>query len=88
MGMGLDIQKEGHHIAFAGGTGALVFLDLVAMLVLKLCSPATSTGDTVNSMINDVDDQTAVTTEISDNFKFTFYLTAPSEEEAIGLKLC
>jgi hypothetical protein len=36
MGMGLDIQTEGHHIAFAGGTGVLVYLDLVAHLVIDM----------------------------------------------------
>jgi hypothetical protein len=35
MGMGLDISKDGHNIAFTGGTGILVFLDLVAKLVIK-----------------------------------------------------
>ena len=34
MGMGLDINKNGHNIAFVGGTGILVFLDLVANIVL------------------------------------------------------
>lgn len=33
--MGLDIAKDGHNIAFTGGTGILVFLDLVAKLVLS-----------------------------------------------------
>ena len=30
MGLGLDIDREGHNVAFTGGTGILVFLDLVA----------------------------------------------------------
>lgn len=33
MGKGLGIQNEGHHVAFVGGTGILVFIDLVAFLV-------------------------------------------------------
>lgn len=33
MGKGLDIQESGIHIAFAGGTGILPFLDLVALLI-------------------------------------------------------
>lgn len=36
MGLGLDLQKEGNHFVFVGGTGILVFLDLVAALVLQL----------------------------------------------------
>ena len=35
MGKGLDIQREGVHIAFTAGTGCLVFLDLVAHLIRK-----------------------------------------------------
>ena len=37
MGMGLQINKNGHNIAFTGGTGILVFLDIVAMLLLSAC---------------------------------------------------
>jgi len=36
MGMGLDINKDAHNIVFTGGTGILVFLDLVAKLVISL----------------------------------------------------
>ena len=35
MGKGLQIQQEGTHVAFAGGTGVLVFMDLVAFLVRR-----------------------------------------------------
>lgn len=35
MGLGLDIAAEGHNIVFCGGTGILVFLDLVAKLLLQ-----------------------------------------------------
>lgn len=35
MGKGLGIQPSGIHIAFAAGTGVLVFLDLVAFLIRK-----------------------------------------------------
>jgi hypothetical protein len=34
MGMGLDVEKDGHNVVFAGGTGILVFLDIVAMIAL------------------------------------------------------
>lgn len=37
MGAGLHIDTDGHNIAFTGGTGILVFLDLVAMLLLDAC---------------------------------------------------
>jgi len=35
MGMGLNIKKDGHNIVFVGGTGILVFLDLIVMMFLK-----------------------------------------------------
>ena len=38
MGMGLQIDKNGHNFAFVGGTGILVFLDIVAMLLLQECN--------------------------------------------------
>jgi hypothetical protein len=34
MGLGLDVDENGHNIVFCGGTGILVFLDLVAKLLL------------------------------------------------------
>jgi hypothetical protein len=33
LGKGLNLQSEGVHVAFAGGTGVLVFMDLVALLL-------------------------------------------------------
>ena len=34
MGKGLQLKKEGTHVAFVGGTGVLVFLDLVAAIMI------------------------------------------------------
>ena len=34
-GKGLQVEKDGVHIAFTAGTGCLLFLDLVAHLVRK-----------------------------------------------------
>lgn len=34
MGRGLQIQPTGQHVAFCAGTGALVFIDLVAQLLI------------------------------------------------------
>ena len=33
MGKGLGLAKFGTHIVFAAGTGILVFLDLIALLI-------------------------------------------------------
>jgi hypothetical protein len=38
MGLSLELKPRGKHIAFAAGTGILVFLDLVAHLILSLIS--------------------------------------------------
>jgi len=35
MGKGCNFSKEGAHVAFAAGTGVLVYLDIVARLVLQ-----------------------------------------------------
>ena len=37
MGMGVNLDKDGHNVVFCGGTGSLVFLDIVARLVLLNC---------------------------------------------------
>lgn len=71
--MGLQLDKDGHNIAFTGGTGILVFLDVVAMILLYVC------GDTIQGINKP---------NFGPNFKFTLYFAAPSEEEAIGLQLC
>ena len=33
LGKGLGLQKDGAHVAFVGGTGVLVFVDLIALLI-------------------------------------------------------
>ena len=35
LGRGLQIEQGGVHVAFCGGTGLLVFIDLVAHLILR-----------------------------------------------------
>ena len=70
MGKGLDIQREGVHIAFTAGTGCLVFLDLVAHLVRKSLSLLLPEETTMLD---------------SSNFKFMLYMAFPTEEEAIGI---
>jgi NAD(P)H-flavin reductase len=37
MGLGMDVDTNGHNIVFTGGTGILVFLDLVAKIALQNC---------------------------------------------------
>ena len=70
--MGLQLDKNGHNIAFTGGTGILVFLDVVAMILLQACGEKIQGESRPN---------------FGPDFKFTLYFAAPSEEEAIGLQL-
>jgi hypothetical protein len=37
MGTGLQIDSNGQNFVFTAGTGILIFLDLVAMIVLQNC---------------------------------------------------
>ena len=37
MGLGLQIDTNGNNFVFTAGTGILIFLDLVAMIVLQNC---------------------------------------------------
>ena len=49
MGLGMDVDTNGHNIVFTGGTGILVFLDLVAKIVLQNCG-ANSSNSVIESM--------------------------------------
>jgi hypothetical protein len=54
MGMGLSIDLNGHNIVFAGGTGILVFLDLVAKLVLHNCNMDFEKSENVPTELQDL----------------------------------
>lgn len=73
MGKSLDIQNKGVHIAFAAGTGALVFLDLVAHLLKKSTGLLTEEED---KMVDYKD------------FKFVFFCAFGKREEAVGYEMC
>ena len=72
MGKGLQINSSGLHIAFTSGTGCLVFVDLVAHLIRK--------------NIGALDSDEA--TQLSSSFKFVFFVSFPTREDAIALDLC
>ena len=59
--MGLQIDRNGHNFAFVGGTGILVVLDIVALLLLQSCNIKTS----------NVEEPT-----FGADFKFSIYYTA------------
>ena len=73
MGKGLGLQKSGTHVAFTAGTGCLVFIDLVALLLrlnLGLVEPDSipifSRGST---------------------FKLVLYVSFPTRADSIALPL-
>lgn len=70
MGKGLLIEKEGIHIAFTGGTGSLLFLDLVAHLIRK------------NLKILNKDEDQYLS---SHQFKLILYMAFQSRSESCGL---
>jgi hypothetical protein len=63
MGKGLGVKHEGVHIAFTGGTGTLVFVDLVAHLIRKNLGLL---KENEKDMISE------------SNFKFVFYVSFPN----------
>ena len=81
MGRGLEVEKTGLHVAFAAGTGALVFLDIVSHLMLRnaIRRNKIKSKDALASQAFDYFD---------DGFVFHFYAAFQNEEQAIGLELC
>lgn len=77
MGKGLQIESQGTHVAFAAGTGVLVFVDLVAHLIISLLAKYEG-HDLLEHAINKVD---------IDNFKLILYTSFSDEQEAICLPL-
>ena len=71
MGAGLEIDTNGHNIAFLGGTGILTILDVVARLALFLCE-AIGGANAAN---------------VGERFKFTLFYAARSYDEALGYDL-
>lgn len=73
MGQGLGLAKHGAHIAFAGGTGVLTFIDLVALLAR------------VNIGLIDPDEVPIFSRGSS--FRFILFVSFRSRRNAIGLPL-
>lgn len=95
MGMGLSLNTNGHNVVFVGGTGILVFLDIVAKLILQNCQvqdlPSTpEIGSRTPEKIDAISNSDLITpkSDFGPSFKLTLYYAAPSEDQAIGLELC
>jgi NAD(P)H-flavin reductase len=59
MGKSLGVKRNGEHIAFAAGTGAITFMDLSAYIA--------------RFVLGEMDKEEA--SQIGEDFKFTYYVT-------------
>lgn len=82
MGKGLNPSKNGKHVAYAAGTGVLVFLDLVAHLILREVAAAGG-PDILGSFHKEID---GIPT-LPDDFSFEMHTSFLDENEAMGLEL-
>jgi hypothetical protein len=71
MGKSLGVQRSGEHIAFAAGTGAITFMDVSAYVA--------------RFVMGEMDEKES--SQIADNFKFTYYVTYFNEEQSCGLRM-
>ena len=80
MGRGLELENKpkGIHVAFCAGTGALVFLDLVAHMLMRNVFR-------YKLMDEDVDPQFK---RLQDSFQFHLYVAFLDQDSTIGLELC
>lgn len=75
MGKGLMTKRTGTHVAFAGGTGVLVFVDLVMHIALSHMEEAHTIIPDKNNILDPVD------------FKFKLYVSFPSRADSVALEL-
>ena len=73
MGHGLRVKREGIHVAFAAGTGALCFNDLIAHLILAHTSPRER-----------VREENAVDVN---KFQLHLYVSFPRRSDSVALEL-
>lgn len=71
MGKSLGVRRNGVHLAFAAGTGAITFMDLAAYVA--------------RFVMGEMDEKESA--QIGDDFKFTYYVTYFNEEQSCGLRL-
>ena len=85
MGKGLNPSSEGgKHVAYAAGTGILVYVDLIGHLILK--EVAAQGGPDVLGALKKESEYEG-TPDLADNFKFDLYTAFFNREEALALPL-
>ena len=77
MGVGLKMKQSGLHVAFCAGTGALVFLDLVAHLLMRNIFQTRQPEDLDKQFL-----------QVKNDFEFHLYVAFQDAESTIGLDLC
>ena len=95
IGKGLEVSKTGVHIAFAAGTGALCFVDLVATLIMSTLNikppqtDAKTQEENEELMVGDVpiDQRETRASMLDGTFKLYLYVSFPKRSEAIALEL-
>ena len=78
MGKGLCMEDSGVHVAFCAGTGVLVFLDLLSHLLIRAYYKHYVDPSKVPQEMK----------QLTDDFKFLFYVSMPSMDSEIGLNVC
>ena len=78
MGKGLCIESSGVHVAFCAGTGVLVFLDLVSHMLLRAFYKHYVGPEMTQNWLK----------QLNDDFTFLFFVSMPSMDTQIGLKIC
>ena len=78
LGRGLQIEESGVHIAFCGGTGLLVFIDLVTHLIVRNIWRSCYEPDEWPEAVKQVDPK----------FKFLLFVSVPNMGYVCGLDLC
>lgn len=74
MGKSLNVHNSGLHIAFAGGTGILPFMDLVAQVAYFVLSmPVPMTDKPAD--------------RLQEDFRLRLFVSFQTREDAIGLPL-
>lgn len=71
LGKSLGVKREGQHLAFAAGTGAITFMDLSAWVA--------------RYVMGEMDEKESA--EIKDDFKFTYYVTYFNRRQSCGLRM-
>lgn len=86
MGLGLNIQSEGTHIAFTAGTGILAFIDLVAHLILRILFEKSNAPNIIEEVLKIGGDCRPEMINLN-KFRFELFTSTNSEDQLSGVAL-